>query len=164
MLLDYLLRSGLEVTSCPLGRISTTSCPELTLIVKSLFVLLSLQIFMKILEFLMQSFLLNFAISDWLIKHIFVLLSQICQLCCLFVAKSIESSFHFLTSFFHPHLFFFSFHIKDLLLYFMSLCESKYIRKYNFCLTMCSSIFLRLSNSEVSLTLGLSCTSSSCLV
>ena len=80
---------------------------------------------MQILEFLMQSFLLDFAISDGLIKHILVLLSEVGQLCCLLGFQGVESSLHSFLPFVNPVLLLFSLHLEDLLLNFVSLGEAE---------------------------------------
>ena len=121
----YLLRSGLEVTSCPLRWVSSSSGPELSLIVENFLILLVLQVSVQILEFLMQSLLFNFAISDWLVKHVLVLLSEVSQLCGLFGLEGIDSCLHSLMSFVHPIFLLFSLHLKDLLLNFMGFREAK---------------------------------------
>lgn len=119
---------------------------------------------MKIFKFLVKSFLLDFTISYRFVQHIFILLSQVSKLNTLLCFKSVQGYLHSFSSFFHPGFVFLPLHFKDLLLNFVSFWETKYYEKYIFCLTICSSIFLKLSNSELYLVLGLSWTSSSFLV
>ena len=122
---SYLLRSGLEVASGPLGRLPTSCCPELTLIDEGLFILLMFEVFVKVFELHVQPFLLNFSVPDRLVKHVFVLLPEVGQLDGLLGSEGGKSSLHFFVPLLHPLLFFFPLHLEDLLLDFVGFCESK---------------------------------------
>lgn len=149
-----LLESAMKRASCPHWRISSSFAFKLSFKIKYFFLMLTFQIFIKILVFLKQSFLLNFSISHTFIQHSFVSFSQISQFYTLFSPKCCKSCFNSFVSFVQPRSFFTFFHLENLLLNFMSFCKALLYKFYFFCLTICSSIFLRFSNSELYLTLG----------
>jgi hypothetical protein len=136
----------MERGSCSHRRVSSTFAPEMTFVVQYFLLMLAFQIFMHILMFLQKSLFLDFPVSNSLVKQSFVSFPKIGELNILFSFQCIQSSVNSFISFLEPRPFLLFLHLCDLMLNFVRFGKTKFHKYYFFCLTMCSSIFRRLSS------------------
>lgn len=121
------------------------------------------QVFMEVFVFFLQTIDLVLSLGCQLVWECFEALSQAGKLNAVLSSKSIQGSLYPFVTLFEPTSFLCFFSCEYELLDIMCLCKARYCKDYFFCLTICSSIFLRFKSSELSLTFGESYISSSFL-
>lgn len=126
---------------------------ELSLVAQDLLFLLRFQVFVEVLVLFEQPVLLDLAFGHLLVQEGLGPLAEVGQFDALLASECLKGELDLFLALLHPTLLFLFLPLQDLLLHFMRLCKSRYHKPYAFCLTICCSMVLRFSKSELSLTL-----------
>ena len=145
-------------------RVFSSLAAELSLVAENLLFLLGFVVLVEVFVLFQQAVLLDLALGQLLVEQGFGPFAEIGQFDALLASKCLKGDLDFFLALLHPPFLLLLFPLQDLLLHFMRLRKSRYQNPYAFCLTMCCSIVLRFSKSELSLTLVESSASSSFLV